>query len=364
MATILLLTVLILLHEAGHFLAARKFGVKVEEFGFGLPPKMLRLFKRGETEYTLNWLPIGGFVRLFGEDNDLSVLEKVNPLNRNRSFASKPSWQRAIILLAGIFANFLIGILLFSFIYSVSGIPRVERNLAVVTHVAEGSPADLAGFTMGDAVVTVDGAEIDDSTSFVDRIKDKKGQAVSFRVAPLLPDGKLSPEQKVITAIPRENPPAGEGALGVGVSTLPVLVYDKKPWYTAPFYGMVEGVKESYAWGREIVRGLGTLIGSIVRGQLPEGISGPVGVVRAGEKVSEAGGIMGLLRFGAILSINLAIFNLLPFFGLDGGRLMFLGLEKIIGRKWVNKYEGYIHTGGVIALLGLLLVVTWKDIWG
>lgn len=364
MATIILLSVLILLHEAGHFLAARKFGVKVEEFGIGLPPRMLRLFKRGDTDYTLNWLPIGGFVRLFGEDNDLTTLEKVNPFTRNKSFASKPTWQRAIILFAGIFTNFLVGILLFSFIYSVSGVPHIDRNLAVVTQVVKGSPADLAGFTEGDAVVSVDSVGVSSSIEFVDQIKDKKGQAVTFRVAALLPDGKLSPEQKVISAIPRENPPAGEGALGVGVSTLPILVYDKKPWYTAPFYGMVEGAKESYAWGKEIVRGLGTLLGSIIRGQLPEGISGPVGVVRAGEKVSEAAGIMGLLRFGAILSINLAIFNLLPFFGLDGGRLMFLGLEKIIGRKWVNKYEGYIHTGGVIVLLGLLLVVTWKDIWG
>ena len=124
MLTILVLSVLVLLHELGHFLIAKLFGIGVEEFGIGLPPKALSLGKKGETEYTLNWLPIGGFVRLAGEEHDPTLWEKINPFVRNKMFFAKPAWQRALVILAGVTTNFLVGILMFSVVYTKLGIPQ------------------------------------------------------------------------------------------------------------------------------------------------------------------------------------------------------------------------------------------------
>lgn len=260
--------------------------------------------------------------------------------------------------------NVLTGIVIFSVVYSVSGVPRTERSRAVVTEVAQGSPAELAGFQLGQAVLSVDGHGVESSQEFVEELSTRKGEMVTFRLANLLPDGTLSGDSQVVKAIPRVDPPEGEGALGVAIVTVPIVTYEKKPWYLAPFYGVVDGMKEAYAWGREILLTMPRLFGSLLQGKIPEGTAGPVGVVREGNKIYDRGGLLGALRFGAILSINLAIFNLLPFPGLDGGRLLFLGFEKILGRKRVHKYENYIHTGGVILLIMMLLVITWNDIWG
>lgn len=363
MVTFVVLILLILLHELGHFAAAKKFGVRVDEFGIGLPPKALTIVKKGDTEYTLNWLPLGGFVRLFGEDGDLTLFEKLNPFVKKQSFAGKPARIRALILLAGVTMNLLIGILLFSFVYSVTGVPHVSRNQVAIAQVVSGSPAEAAGMKESEVITAIDGEPVETSEQFVAKIADKKGTRVNFQVSELLPDGTVSSTPRDVSAVPRIDPPAGQGSLGVAVVTLPILAYEKKPWYSAPFYGAVDGMKESYAWGREILKTLPKLFGSFAQGKIPEGTTGPVGVVKEGNRIFKQAGILGSLRFGAILSINLAIFNLLPFPGLDGGRLIFLGFEKIFGRKRVNKYENYIHMGGILLLILLLVVVTWRDLF-
>lgn len=354
MLTIILLSALILLHELGHFLMARKFGVKVEEFGIGIPPKAMTLGKKGDTEYTLNWLPLGGFVRLFGEDGDMSVWEKLNPFERRQAFSYKPVWQRALILLSGITMNFLTGILLFSIIYTISGIPKFSGNQVVLTEVAEGSPADLGGIKANEVVKKVGETTIDSAEQFVATVNQNKGTSISLYLAELQSDGTVGESYKQVSVIPREDPPEGEGALGVGVSEYPILSYEKKPWYTAPFYGAVEGVKEAYGWTSVMV----SLI--LHPSFLWQNISGPVEVVKIGQK-SAGDGLMSFLRFGGIISFNLAVFNLLPFPALDGGRLLFLGIEKIVGKKRVGKYEKYVNAVGMIALLLLMVVVTVRD---
>jgi regulator of sigma E protease len=364
MATFVGLILLILLHELGHFFAAKKFGVRVDEFGIGIPPKAMTITRKGDTEYTLNWLPLGGFVRLFGEDNDLTLFEKLNPFLKKQSFISKPAWQRALILLAGVTMNLVVGILIFSFVYTVTGVPSVERNVAVIAGVAKDSPAELAGMKEGQVVIAVDGVDIKTADDFVTDVGNRKGQLTTFRLSTLLPDQTVSQTSDEVTAIPRENPPAGQGSLGVSVTTLPIVRYEHKPWYVAPFYGAANGLKESYAWGSAIIHSLPKLFGTFVHFRLPEGTTGPVGVVKEGNRVYSEGGLLSLLRFVAVLSINLAIFNLLPFPGLDGGRLLFLGMEKVLGRKRVNKYENYIHSAGILLLIALMIAVTWKDIWG
>ncbi|MEI6690845.1 MAG: site-2 protease family protein [bacterium] len=361
MITLLALSLLVILHELGHFVAAKIFGVKVEEFGFGIPPKALTIGRRGETEYTLNWLPLGGFVRLYGEQGELSAIEELNPLSRKKAFTHKPSWQRAIILFAGVAMNLSIGILLFSVIYTVLGVPKQVGQQILISEVVPETPAALAGLKMGQIVVKVGDTAIDSSDSFVKVIGENRGKIVNLYVREIQPDGTTSQSSTVIPIMPRQNPPVGQGALGVAVSDVPIMIYEKKPWYSAPYYGVVEGVKESYLWGKEIGKGIIALFANLLRGHVPVGLSGPVGVVKAGNEAAVSG-IMVYLRFVAIISINLGIFNLFPLPALDGGRLFFLIIEKIVGKKRVGKVEPWVNGIGFFMLIGLLVFVTYLDL--
>ncbi|MFH2085188.1 MAG: M50 family metallopeptidase [bacterium] len=364
MSTILILSLLVLLHEFGHFLIAKLFGIQVEEFGIGLPPKALKLFKHKETEYTLNWLPIGGFVRLAGEDHPSPegfgvagpLISKVDRLLHRHMFFAKPAWQRALVILAGVTMNFLVGIAMFSVVYAKLGIPQMAGQQALITQVAKGSPAELADIAIGDILVRVGDADVSTAEQFIEIMKDKKGQMISLYLAKMDSSGRKSESERQVSIIPRENPPEGEGALGVGVSTVPIIIYVKKSWYEAPFYDAVEGTKEALAWSQEFVR---IFLHPV---ELIKNVGGPVAVVKAGQQAA-ADGWISLLRFGGIISLNLAIFNLLPFPALDGGRLLMLGLEKIVGRKRVAKYEGYVNSAGMGILILLLIVVTVKDLF-
>lgn len=356
MLTIVILSVLVLLHELGHFLIAKLFGIGVEEFGIGLPPKVLTLGKRGGTEYTINWLPIGGFVRLAGEEADPSLWERINPLTHGHMFFAKPAWQRALVILAGVTMNFLVGILMFSVVYAKLGVPKMSGEQVLVTQVTKNSPAELADIKVGEILVRVGSEDVTSSEQFVSLVKDKKGQMISLYLAKLVGNGRKSDTSRVVEIIPRENPPEGEGALGVGVSTVPIITYEKKSWYQAPFYGAVEGTKEAVGWSREFLRIFSH------PAELIRNISGPVAVVKVGQQAASEGWV-SLARFAGIISLNLAIFNLLPIPALDGGRLLMIVLEKIVGRKRVVKVERYVNAVGMFLLIALLLGVTVKDLF-
>lgn len=356
MLTIIVLSLLVLLHEFGHFLIAKLFGIHVLEFGIGLPPKALKLFKHKETEYTLNWLPIGGFVRLAGEDTDPTIWERINPLTHGHMFFAKPAWQRALVVLAGVTMNFLIGILMFSVVYAKLGIPKFSGEQVLVTQVIKGSPADLASIVTGEVVVRVENTDVTSADQFVSLVKDKKGQVISLYVAKMDANGLKSDTSRVVEVIPRENPPEGEGALGIGVSTVPIVTYEMKPWYSAPVYGAIEGTKEAIGWSREFLRIFSHPV------ELMKNVSGPVAVVKVGQQAARDGWVT-MVRFAGIISLNLAIFNLLPIPALDGGRLLMIFLEKVVGRKRVSKYEGYVNAVGMILLIGLLIGVTVKDLF-
>lgn len=356
MLTIVVLSLLVLLHEFGHFLIAKLFGIHVLEFGIGIPPKAFKLFQYKETEYTLNWLPIGGFVRLAGEETDPSLWDKINPLTHSHMFYAKPAWQRALVVLAGVTMNLIIGILMFSVVYASIGIPKFAGEQVLITQIAKDSPAALTEMNVGDVIVRVGDMEVVNSDQFVNLVKDKKGQMISLYVAKMDSNGRKSDTSRVIEIIPRENPPAGEGALGIGVSTVPIVTYEKKAWYLAPIYGTVEGTKEAIGWSREFLRIFSHPV------ELMKNVSGPVAVVKVGQQAA-ADGWITMVRFAGIISLNLAIFNLLPIPALDGGRLLMIGLEKVVGRKRVSKYEGYVNGVGMILLIGLLIGVTVKDLW-
>ena len=334
------LFILIISHELGHFLSAKKLGVKVLEFGFGIPPKLWGK-KLGETIYSINWLPFGGFVRLFGEEGEETG---------TGSFAGKSKKARLLVIVAGVLSNLILSVVVFSVVYWVNGIPRASGQVKVLEVVAE-SPAQVAGILAGDKISFVDGQSVSDTTSFIAAIDEKKGKKVKLV---LERDGG----EKNITITPRAQAVEGQGPLGVVISSSEIYY---PPYYARPFWGVYFGFKESVMWGKNILGGLGNMFINLFRGEVPKGVTGPVGV--AAVVVENArGGWLATVHLIGILSVNLAILNILPFPGLDGGRALFIALESVIKRKTLRKFESYFHTIGMYLLLLLLLVITFVDV--
>ena len=336
-----ILSVLVIVHELGHFFAAKFFKMRVEEFGFGLPPRAKKLFTKGGTLFSLNWLPIGGFVKLYGED-----MEDEDQVKSSEAFFNKPAWQRAVVLTAGVTMNFILGIFLFATVYSFLGIPTKTDRVSIV-EITKDSPAEKAGIEVDSIVKGFKTTE-----EFVSMVNENKGKEVTLN---LIKNG----QEKKVVVIPREKPPVGEGALGVSLSNIEMIHF---PWWQMPFRGAVTGLQEAWAWGKEIVNNLGQLVYRVATGKgLPSDIAGPVGIYQVSKSVYKMGSL-AVLQFAGVLSINLGVLNIMPFPALDGGRLIFIGVERIIGKKRKNKIEGYVHTAGMIFLLGLMALITIKDV--
>ncbi|HEX9008461.1 MAG TPA: M50 family metallopeptidase [Patescibacteria group bacterium] len=349
---VLILSVLVLIHEFGHFLMAKAFGMRVEEFGIGLPPRAKSLFTKAGTLFSLNWLPLGGFVKLYGED-----YEDEEQLASKEAFFNKPAWQRCIVLLAGVTMNFALGVLLFGVVYSYLGIPTETTNIHIV-EVTKDSPAEKAGIQVDGIIKNVsfgkDNYEFKTTQEFIKVIDSLKGKQIELTMENK--DGKIA----MYKLTPRENPPAGQGALGVALSNIEMKKY---PWWQMPFRGVVVGMQEAISWGKEILNNLGTLLYGIFTGKgIPKDVAGPVGIYEVSKQVYQFGWT-AVLQFMGVLSVNLAILNVMPFPALDGGRIAFLGVEKIIGKKRKNKIEGYVHTAGMILLLLLMVLITARDIY-
>ncbi len=349
----IILLVLVLVHEAGHFFTAKKFGIRVDEFGFGFPPKLFG-WKYGETEYTFNLLPLGGFVKIFGENPNE---ENTSGLDASRSFVNKPKYQQAIVLCAGVFANFLLAWLLFSFGF-MSGLPTsVGSEIAgskltnvhlVVVSVAEKSPAENAGLKSGDKIIqTRSGDDItleitpETLRSFILSHTNKeieidylRGRDVAVNIA------KITPKSGMI----------GVSLDQIGTAKLPF------------FQSLWEGMRLNLYLTKSTAVGLYTLIieGIQGKGSLAS-ITGPVGMVGIVGDAYQFGFVY-LLSFAALISINLAIINLLPFPALDGGRLFFLLIEKIKGSRINPKVANTVNTVGFAILILLMLVVTYRDV--
>lgn len=349
-----ILSVLVLVHEWGHYIFAKIFGVRVEEFGFGLPPRVRKLFTRKGTLFSLNWLPIGGFVKLYGEEyspGDELVLD------RSDRFYEKSARARAVILTAGVFMNFCLGIILFAVVYSFVGIP-VKTDRVRVVEISANSPADKAGMKIDDKVENfrTQGAEIriQETNQLVKLVTEHAGEEVSLKI--IGKDGS----KKTIVVVPRVNPPAGEGALGVMLSNVELT---KFPWWQMPFRGAAVGLSEAVAWGKDIANGIWQMAYGLLTGKgVPKDLAGPIGIYQVSGQVIKQG-FLATLQFVGILSINLAVLNILPFPALDGGRLIFLGVEKLIGKRRKNLVEGYVNTAGMIFLLSIMALITIRDVW-
>ena len=348
---ILVLGILILAHEWGHFIAARRSGLTVEEFGFGFPPRIFSI-KRGETLYSVNLLPLGGFVKILGEDGT----ELENP----KSFSSKPVGIRSLITVSGVFMNFLLAALLLMIGFYI-GLPQIvdkdnealAKNVEIqIVAVSNDSPAEKSGIKMGDIMKYVKSGSqniaISEISTLQENINNSKGKEMTI----IVQRGKKIFE---INAVPRINPPEGEGALGVAIAKTGVISY---PWYKSLWLG----IKSAFILSWEIIKGFVDLLKNlIISGKIPHNVSGPVGIAVLTNQAVTLGFIY-LLQLVAMISLNLTVLNLIPFPALDGGRLLFLGIEKIKGSKVNPKIENAVHSIGIILLLILVILITYKDI--
>lgn len=362
---ILILGLLIFVHEFGHFIVARKHGVKVEEFGFGFPPRIFGFWRGANgkwqfvfgnkestdaptTVYSINWLPFGGFVKIKGEAGE----HEGDP----DSFASKPFWRRGTILLAGVAMNVLLTVVLLSVGFTI-GIPvalnglesyaRVREQKIEIVDVLRNGPAARAGIRAGDVVIAVNNINFSSAAALREYFLSRDEQSEIL----LRRDGK-----ELRTKIrPEELSELGKRGIGVYLLDTGIVSY---PWYYAAWKGLA-------ATGfliKEILFSFGQLIKNLVlTGKVAVDLSGPVGIAVLTGKVARLG-FAYLLHFTALLSINLAILNALPIPALDGGRFLFLLIEKIRGRPVSRKVENIIHNIGFILLILLVLLVTYRDL--
>lgn len=367
---ILLLSFLVLIHELGHYLAARWAKIKIHEFGLGYPPKAITLFTHKGTPFTLNWVPFGGFVRMEGEDGIPEEKEGkkiTKKIDVEAPFYTKSSFQRLVVILAGVAVNFVFGIIAFTIVYSAQGIPTLI-NEARIGAVAENSPAAEAGVPTDVNIIAIkDGEDIipvSSNEEVIEAVAARYGKEVTLVTSGACQGLSCQEIAQEFTTYIRteEEIPEGEGAIGIAFADQVFLFY---PWYEQIFRGIVVGIQQAVMFGVFILISLAGLIKDMVQfGQVPNEIAGPVGIVHQAQTqgLFEQGWIM-ILNFTGLLSVNLAIMNLLPIPALDGGRALFILLEKIIGRHRVQRVEGYANYGGFILLIALIVLITARDIW-
>lgn len=328
---IIVISILVFVHELAHFVTAKRAGVKVEEFGFGLPPRVFGK-KFGGTVYSINLLPIGGFVRLKGEDAEIFGL------GDSHSFADKSPLRRAIIIISGVLGNFVFAVLLFSLLFGV-GMP-VFSDKVHVSKVETGSSAEAAGVQRGDFILKANGKDLVFADDLVEALREKEGQEVILEI-------ERGREVFEVTAIP-------DPIIGVVVSN---VIFETYPWWQAPYRATIESGKITWM----MVVGVGGMFKNLlVRGEVPKDVAGPVGVFKLTEFYTSLG-LRYLLQFMGILSLNFALINILPFPALDGGRLMFVVIEVITGRRVPAKLEKLMHQAGFVLLLLLMILVTFQD---
>ncbi|MBI5466285.1 MAG: RIP metalloprotease RseP [Candidatus Kerfeldbacteria bacterium] len=345
---IAILALLVLAHEWGHFFTARRLGVAVQEFGFGFPPRAWSTL-RGGVRYSVNWLPLGGFVKLKGEGGEY----KGEP----DSFAAQAPWRRSIILTAGVTMNVILAALLLSLGFVV-GLPTVldetqlssARDVKIqVISVVPSSPAAVAGFEPGDTIMAINKQSFVTLTELQNYVA---AHAVGSLVVTLERADQIIDKALTPTLLPATG---ARAVMGVSLVQSGIISY---PWPQA----VIRGVEQTWYLAREIVLAFIDLFRNLlVHQQVPKDIAGPVGIAVLTGQVVELGFIY-VLQFAALLSLNLAIINILPFPALDGGRLLFVIIAKLRRKPNNEQIEALVHNIGFALLMLLVLVVTYRDV--
>jgi regulator of sigma E protease len=338
------LSLLILGHEAGHFFVAKMFGLKIDEFGFGFPPRIFAI-KKGETEYSFNWLPFGGFVRIGGERGETAIFnggndEAKTDSDEKKLFYAQPAWKKSLIVLAGVFVNFIFGWLLLSAVLMV-GTPQT----LVITGVQANSPASAVGIMSGDVV-----KGYTDSQSFINYINAHRGQPTEISVV-------RNDKEIDFTVTPRVATNPNEGAVGVELE-------EGGAPREAPLPALWDGLQSSVLLVGLTVGAFWQLITQLfIHASLLPGVVGPVGIFGVAEETGKIG-IGYLIQLLGIISINLTVVNCIPFPALDGGRFVMTIIEKIKGSAVPEKVEAWINGLGFAFLLLLMVLLTVRDIRG
>jgi regulator of sigma E protease len=355
---IIVLAVLILVHEAGHFFVAKWTGMRVDEFGLGFPPRAMGYKPEGsETTYSLNWLPLGGFVKIFGED--LQSVEDDHP-DADRSFANQSTSSQIAVLVAGVVMNMILAYLLLSLAFMFGkavvdqdGTKQLTDRRVIITQVLPDSPAETAGLTPGARIsgVSSAGNQVSSSSVTIDGVQRVVGSATSTLVVVQTENGD---EQRTATVTP-EITDSGESRIGIAMARVGTQTL-------GPVDAFREGAKATYNLTEQTVVGFYSLIGQAVSGSggLSQ-VAGPVGIA---DLVGDAAdrGTAPLLSFVALISINLAILNLLPFPALDGGRIVFSLIEFVRGKPLPSQFAKWANGIGLMLLLLLMVIVTYQDI--
>lgn len=366
---ILILSFLVIIHELGHFLAAKWAKIHVEEFGLGYPPRALKLFTKWGTLFSLNWIPFGGFVRMEGEDGESSDEESAEPAlskkkRKGAAFYEKSAAVRLVVILAGATVNFVFGIVAFAILFTIVGIP----NGAIIDSVAVDSPAAQAGINPDTAITgfRVEGqtTSVRSSAEIIGFIERHRGQTVDVITTGPCQENSCGEVQEIASAYVRtvEETPSDQGSLGVRFRSEYTKFY---PWYEMPFRGAALGTVQALGLGWLILQALQDLVADMfTRGAVPQDIAGPIGIVdQANSSEIFTQGPLALLSFAGMLSINLAVMNVLPIPALDGGRALFIVLEKLIGKKAIQKVEAVANYGGFIFLIGLIVIISARDVF-
>ena len=361
---IIILAVLVFVHEAGHFFVAIRSGMKVEEFGFGFPPRiggiqkidgkwkfvwgMKQPLDPEKTVYSINWIPLGGFVKILGENNE----DEHDP----RSFINRPFWGRFLTLVAGVCMNIILAWVLVSVGYIVglptaidtkSNLPHhavLKNSQVAVIDLAPGGPAEKSGIQAGDVILQLDHQSFSTIDGDQQYIRRHQGDSIDFTLLRI--NKQLDVKVQSIA-----NPGPDQGPTGVELANLGKLSF---PWYWAP----IEGIRTVYEQTLNIFSGLYALF--TTKAGLAA-VGGPVKIAKLTGQVADLGFIY-VIQFAAFLSLNLAILNILPFPALDGGRILFLIIEKIRGKRNNQQLEQVVNTAGFVFLLLLMVAVTIKDI--
>ena len=358
-AFLVIFSLLVLVHEIGHFVAARKAKIKVEEFGLGLPPRAKKLWKdKLGTLYSLNWIPFGGFVKMLGED----ATDK-KALDDPESFASKSLWRRFTVIVAGVTMNFIMAIVLLTIGFTIGMKPFlitpedfqhhyevgniVGSPSLAIQDVIEGGIAAESGILSGDVIKKINGQNIEIDSDVLEMQASLPTITYEILRGTELLTFEMTPDE--------------DNKVGVSLNSgfdVEEIKDVRFPFYQAP----IEALKTSAVLGFLTVDMFGQLIVNLTKFVMPTDVAGPVGIVQMTHKIVEVGDFMELIKFTALLSISLAVINILPFPALDGGRLVFIVYEAIARRKPSPTIEAYIHGIGYLFLMGLILVITWNDL--